>query len=241
MVTLPRPIRTAFVRFFVACVLLFPVMAHAARVEVGAGIAQSNTHGDGTWYQEGFQHSLSLRSPAFLLGVTGDLTPNLAWHVDAVSLGSYSVDSWDTPVDANYNPSTPTHCNGACLPLVHVIGSGSVYGIAATLQAHTRGAWQFGAQAGPFVYHESWNLAVPNWTAATGAEGNVQWHSSNGALYSGQSQWALGYTVGATLTHGPLTLALSYYADGHGFKGHGADPWPPLWKGQTVLMILYTF
>jgi hypothetical protein len=216
-----------------------PVIGHAASVEVGAGVAQARTQGNGVWYQEGFQHSLNLHSPAFLLGVTGDLTPDIAWHVDAISLGSYSVDSQDTPNDANYSGSG---YRGNALPLAHYMGSGSVYGIAATIQAHTQGKWQFGVQAGPFLYHSDWTLAVPNWyPSAETAPGVFVQTGPISPINVSQSQWALGYTVAASLKHGPLSLVLSYYADGHGFSGHGADPWPPLWKGQTVLMILYTF
>jgi len=229
----------AKLRFIAFALLLAGMPAHAARVEVGAGIAQAIPQDNGTWYQEGFPHSLNLRSPVFLLGVTGDLTPNIAWHVDAVSLGSYSVDSQDTPNDANYSGSG---YRGNHLPLAHYVGSGSVYGIAATIQAHTQGKWRFGVQAGPFIYHSAWTLAVPNWyPSAEVAPGVFAQTGPVSPINVSQSQWAIGYTVGATLTHGPLTLALSYYADGQGFKGHGAYPWPPLWKGQAVLMILYTF
>ena len=224
---------------FLAGILAFAPLAHAASIEVGAGVARSTTQGNGVWYQEGFPHSLDLQSPAFLIGVTGDLTPTLAWHVDAVSLGSYSVNSQDTPNDANYSGSG---YKGTPLPLAHYIGSGSVYGIAATLQAHTQGKWQFGIQAGPFLYHSTWALTVPNWYPSIRITHNI--FDPTGPVSPinvSQSQWALGYTAGATLTHGPLTLALSYYADGHGFSGHGADPWPPLWKGQTVFMLTYKF
>ena len=226
-------------KVFLAGILACAPIAHAASIEVGAGVAQSSTQGDGIWYQEGFPHTLKLRSPAFLIGVTGDLTLHLAWHVDAVSLGSYSVDSWDTPNDANYSGSG---YRGNPLPLAHYMGSGSVYGVAATLQAHTQGKWQFGMQAGPFLYRSTWKLAVPDWyPSAETAPGVFAQTGPVSPIHVSQAQWALGYTVGATLTHGPLTLALTYYADGHGFKGHGADPWPPLWKGQTVLMLAYKF
>lgn len=210
--------------------------AHAAQIEVGAGIAQSDTHGDGTWYQDAFQHQLDLRSPAFMVGLTGAFSEHFAWHLDAVSLGRYSVDSWDTPSDADY--SAYEHGSGHHLPLVHILGSGSVYGVAATLEAHTQ---HFGVEAGPFLYHASWNLSVPNWQAQTGSPGNVEWNSHDGALYSEQSHWAIGGVVGVSLHSGAWTLSLRRYFDGKGFAGHGADPWPPLWKSQTVAMVTYTF
>jgi hypothetical protein len=40
--------------------------AHAASIEVGAGIAQTQTHGNGIWYQEGFAHTLNLHSSSAL-------------------------------------------------------------------------------------------------------------------------------------------------------------------------------
>jgi hypothetical protein len=213
--------------------------ANAASVEVGAGIAQAQTHGNGIWYQEGFAHPLKLQSPVFLLGVTGNISPRVRWHVDAVSLGTYSVDSWDTPNDANYSGSG---YRGNPLPLSHYIGSGSVYGIAATLDAHTTSYWQLGLAVGPFLYRATWNLSVPDWyPSAQGADGMFRPTGPISPINVNQSHWALGYTVGASISHGPLAITLAYYADGHGFSGHGSDPWPPLWKGQSVVMVTYKF
>jgi hypothetical protein len=214
--------------------------AQAAQIEVGAGVAQARTNGNGTWYQEGFQHHLHLRSPVLMLGVTGKLTPHITWHVDAVDLGSYSVNSWDTPNDKNYSGHG---YRGNALPLANYIGSGSVYGIAAMLQAHTSGAWRFGVQAGPFVYHERWSMQVPDWyPSQEGGPGEYFYPSGPiTPLSASQSQWALGYVAGVTLTHGNFSLALDYFSDGKVFPGHGTDPWPPLWTGQTALVATYTF
>ena len=218
--------------------LLFAVHAKAASVEVGAGVAQARTQGNGIWYQDGFQHTLDLRSPVVMLGIKGDLSQHFAWHVNAVDLGSYSVNSQDTPNDANYSGDGYT---GNALPLANYVGSGSVYGIAATLQAHTAGAWQFGVDAGPFVYHASWSLSVPNWYPSQQiAKGVFEATGPVDPVATSDAHWALGYVAGVSLSHGPLSFSLSYYSDGAGFN-HGADPWPPLWKGQTVAMVTYTF
>ena len=213
--------------------------AKAAHIEVGLGYSQARTQGNGVWYQQGFQHTLDLQSPILLLGVTAPVNQHLSWHIDAVDLGSYSVNSQDTPNDANYSGNGYT---GNALPLANYIGSGSVYGLAATLQAHTSGAWQFGVQAGPFAYHEQWSLAVPNWYPSQQvAKGGFRVLGPVTPLAYSQSQWALGYVAGVTLKHGRFGFALDYFADGHGFAGHGADPWVPLWKGQTVAMVTYKF
>ena len=205
--------------------------AWGAQVEIGTGIAHASTNGNGTWYQEGFAHTLDLTQPAFEVGLTGRITPHMAWHVDAVSLGRYASNSLDVLPDANYSPTSPTHCNGPCNPLANFIGSGRVYGVQALLSRHTAGAWRVGVEGGPFLYHETWRLDVPNWYAPDGTYYDIQTYGS---------QWAWGAVVGATVAHGPWSLALRYYTDGKGFNGHVGN-WPPLWSGQTVVMIGYRF
>ena len=54
------------------------------------------------------------------------------------------------------------------------------------------------------------------------------------------ARWAVGAVVGATVRHGPWTLALRYYADSKGFPGHAGN-WPPLWSGQTAITLNYRF
>ena len=215
----------------VVIVLAIRIQAHAAQIEIGAGIAHASTNGNGTWYQDGFPHTLTLTQPAFEVGLTGRITPHMAWHVDAVSLGRYASNSLDVLPDANYSPTSPTHCNGPCNPLANFIGSGRVYGVQALLSRYTGGAWRFGVEGGPFLYHETWRLDVPNWYAPDGTHYDIKTYGS---------QWAWGAVVGATVAHGRWSLALRYYADGNGFSGHVGN-WPPLWSGQTVVMVGYRF
>ena len=218
--------------------------AHAAQLEIGAGIAHATTQGNGTWYQDGFRHTLKLTQPVVEIGLTGRITRHMDWHVDAVSLGRYSTDSLDT-TDGNYNGSDG--CIGACLPLQHFEGSGRVWGLQALLSRHTTGSWRLGLEGGPILYHETWRLDVPNWypTALPGAV--PSWYTSqtpDAGWIIGQtipittygSRWAVGAVVGATLAHGPWTLALRYYADGAPFPGHTGN-WPPLWRGQAALTL----
>ncbi len=242
------PLAWGALTIFALLVFALRMAAHAAQFEVGAGIAHANTQGNGTWYQDGFQHTLQLAQPAVELGVTWRLTQRMDWHLDAVSLGRYSSDSWDT-TDANYNGTDG--CVGACLPQQHFQGSGRVWGIQALLSLHTRGAWRFGVEGGPFLYRETWRLDVPNWYPTALPSSVPSWFTSrtpDAGWIMGQtipiatyrSRWAVGTVVGATLAHGPWTLALSYYADGVGFGGH-VGGWPPLWRGQTVVMISRVF
>ena len=205
--------------------------ASAAQIEVGAGIAHASTNGNGTWWQSGFPHTLQLTQPAIELGVTGRFTPYMAWHVDAVSLGRYASNSEDVLPDANYSPTSPTHCNGPCNPLANFIGSGYVSGVQALVALHTAGSWRFGIEAGPFLYHETWRLDVPNWYEPNGTHYDIR---------TDGSQWAVGTVIGATLAHGQWQIALRRYCDSKGFPGHVGN-WPPLWSGQTVLMVGYQF
>lgn len=232
-------IAAAFGRFFFACIFLLPISAHAAALEIGIGMAQSQDRGNGTWYQNGFPHTLGLRSPVAEIGLHGDFMPWLAWHTDLVDLGRYSVNSLDTP-DANYSATSQTHCNGACLPLAHYSGSGSIYGLSATLEAHTTGSWQIGIEAGPLLYHHTWALSVPDWYPSTETSPGVFSAGPVSPVSTSDSGWALGGVVGLSLEHSGLGLSLRHYSDGKGFP-RGTDPWPPIWSGQTVLMLTYSF
>lgn len=210
-----------------AWALLACAPASAVQFEIGAGMAHAFLQNNGTWWQEGFPHHFVLTQPFLEGGITGRLTARMDWHLDAVSLGRYAVNSWDTPRDANYNADSPTHCNGPCLPLANYIGNGRIYGVQALLARHTSGAWRWGVEGGPMLYHETWRLNVPNWYPPGGPITPV-------ATYG--SQWAVGAVFGVTLQHGSWTLAARYYRDDSPFPGHVGN-WPPLWTSQGVLVL----
>lgn len=229
------------------------VPAHATQIEVGAGIARAQTHGNGIWYQDGLPHQLHLQSPAFLVGATGEISEHWSWHVDAIDLGSYSVDSTDTYADQDY--SVATHrCVANCDKLISLHGSGRVYGIAATIEAHTTGSWQFGVEAGPMLYHSSWAITSPNYDAQVGSTAGIQggstcdargWTAMTGGITRSCAGWKPGAVIGVSVSHGPLTLSVRQYIDGLGYHmgGSGAtsDGWPPIWTSQTVGVLIYEF
>lgn len=224
----------------VAILLLAATAAQAQRLEVGVGSSIAVIHGDGVWYQRAFPHDLDTRAPAFKVGLTGDISPRLSWHLDAVHLGRNSVNSRSTPHDENYIKGVGY--NGTALPLANYIGTGKVYGFAATLEAHTTGDTQYGVEAGPFIYRSKWRMSVPDWYPAqqTGPSTFVA-AGPVAPVWADQAQWALGGVVGLTARKGPVGLSLRVYLDGKGFKGHGSDPWPPIWKRHIVLMATYRF
>lgn len=226
-----------------AMILFTPMHARALGLEVGAGVAQYNHREDGVWYQQGLPHNLGLQAPAFLFGVWGDVTPIIRWHVDAVDLGSVSVTSSDTVADSSY--STQTHqCIATCDNLMHLHADGSIYGIASTLELHTSGDWQLGIEAGPFLYHSSWSVQVPNFFVAAGLPADstqaqvAPWGLMPGGIQRSKSGWAIGGVVGLSVTHKNLGLSLRYYYDGLGWpmrlQSGGFDGWPPIWSRQAV-------
>lgn len=221
--------------------------AHAVSLEFGAGMAWYDARGDGVWYQQGLPHSLSLQSPAAMIGVTGTVTPGWDWHVDAVDLGRATSDSWDTP-DANYSLATQS-CTTACpsSSLAHYMGRGGVAGLAVTLERTIeRDNWHFGLEFGPWLYHSDWHVSVPNFAAARGIATNtpasfyLPWSADgNGAIWHDASGWGAGAVIGASVRRGALGLSLRCYYDPRDFPMSNGDAWPPLWRKQTVLMLTY--
>ncbi len=65
------PLVWTVITLAVLIVLGIRLQAHAAQIEIGAGIAHASTNGNGTWYQEGFPHTLSLTQPVAEIGLTG--------------------------------------------------------------------------------------------------------------------------------------------------------------------------
>lgn len=238
-------------KFLFALVLLFvPFRANALNLEVGTGYAQSVPQQDGTWRQEGLPNKTDLNSPMFMIGVNNDFTQNIRWHVDAVYLGSYSVNSWDTVQDSYYNTQTK-QCVKDCNSLANFIGSGSIYGIAATVELHTYGPFQIGVQAGPFLYHSSWSVQVPNYFAAAGLPANTTpeqvkpWGWIPGGIQRSESSWNIGEMIGVSASYNGYTMTVAKYYDGKGwpmtYSSGFTDGWPPLWKNQTVIMVSKVF
>lgn len=208
--------------------------------EIGLGYSYAITNGDGTWYQKKFPHSMKRSRPVMLVGAYSEITPYINIHMDFVDLGNYSVDSQDTPSDANYNPKSPTGCNGACLPMAHYMGSGNIYGFQFPLEIHTNGNWKFGLEAGPFVYHSSWTVSVPNWYPSVQTSPTTWTTGPITPVYRSNSNWFVGDMFGVSVEHDTYKVSLNYYYDGHGWPING-DPWEPLWSRHIVLFISKEF
>ena len=203
--------------------------AHAWNLELGAGPTRFDTHGNGTWYQVGFPHTLKLTSWGALLGVADDVTPHWAVHIDAVYLGSVHTDAIATPVDSNYNPQTHT-CNGPCVARSRFVGDGNLWGISVTAEPHlTWRGLSWAVEAGPFVGFPRWGVTVHDWVPGPGAEPRTI-HVDN------HSRVLLGAVVGASVGHGPWRLGARYY-----FDQTQHSPYPAIWRHTASLMLLYSF
>ncbi len=211
-------------RVLAVCLFSLPIIAHAASLELGIGVSQMIHTRNTVWWQRGFPHTLSGRQPFIEIGLRGRMLTHgawrAAWHVDAVSLGHFGVNSEDTPRDSNYSGVPPTYCNGPCLPLANYIGSGRIYGVQALASLRFGGAWHVGIEAGPLLYWESWRLDVPNWYAPDGTVTPI-------ASYS--KQWALGFAGGSLRVIARGQLRSDITATAHHFRAirdHGRRSGP---------------
>ena len=234
-----RSYLAAFGRFFVACALCVSG-AQAAQLEVGIGAAHFFDYGDGTWYQQALPHHESLRSPAFMLGVTQDITPHLRLHLDAFDLGKAAANSWDV-MDTNYDPIRHI-CLAHCSQLTHFVSSGTLWGIAPMVEWHTSGAWTIGVEAGPWIFHQDWTVVIPNFYSSTGYAPPWPYWSTNGdAIYHSAHGWGLGAVAGATVRHGPWGASLLGFYNQKPFGHMGGDPWPALWRTEAVFLLTYSY
>jgi len=216
-------------RLIAAIALIAPLYAHAAswfQFEAGSGAAYGQTLNDGVWYQQGAaQSSLHALSPAYLVGATGELARSdavdLRYHIDYVYFGSQRA-SCQCVSDDDYNP----HAHQVVKPNAATsafAGSGHVQGIAATLDAgYNYGAWRFGAEAGPWVFWETWHEQA----APTGDWIDV----------SHKTVPQLSWVAGANITHGALTLSYRYYN-----LPQRWNPYPALLRAAHVVTFVYRY
>lgn len=199
--------------------------AHAEsffQVEAGLGAAQAQTLNDGVWYQQGAaQDSLNVRSPAYMVGITGEAyrigRVNVRYHVDYVYFGSQSASCMCVPDDA-YNPHQHVVIDKHA-PTTAFAGSGHVQGIAATLDAgYQYGQWRFGVEGGPWVFWETWHEAAA------------------GLDYSHRTVPQLSWVAGANISRGPFALSYRYYN-----MPQRWNPNPALLRATHVLMATYRF
>lgn len=216
------------IRFVVcSCFLMLlsaPSLAASGTFEIGGGVTNYEPVGNGIWYQKGFPYRLKLRSAAWMLGWQQPITERLVLHVDWVSLGAATSNSWDTPVDANYN-SKEERCYGECVSMANFVGRGSASGLAVSLSQHFgRGGWFF-VNAGLYLNRVKWEERVYNWQPSppTPARDLDVVH---------RARWEVALVTGVGVRFGRFTLMEQYYPVSA--KGDGV---PAIFHGANVLMM----
>ncbi|WP_406867206.1 hypothetical protein [Paraburkholderia fungorum] len=216
--------------------------------EAGIGGSAYQRSPQGVWWQNGFRHELSLTAPAFRAGLAGNIWQHGAfgidWHADYVWLGTVHTDAaiptpktnttsghWSGPDFVGYNAANP--CSGPCTNMSEFHGSGHDMGAMFTLEPHyDLYGWRLGVEAGPYVHRVTWSIDVANW-----------YDSALGTFHSLHVEhnptWQVSWTVGASISRGPLSLRYNYFRNGSPLTQ--SNPVPPGWSGAHVLMAAYRF
>lgn len=202
--------------------------AQAAHLEIGAGHTYFKKVGNGTWYQSGFPYTMNLQSPTALIGVTGSFSRHFGYHLDYAYLGRASVNSWDTPSDANY--AALAH-GEKCWPLSNFTGHGSASAFVLDLSTRMReGHWHFSVLLGPDLYRTTWTETVYKWEPCRDCrQRTIQVHETN-------NQYELGYNVGLNIRYKGVWGRVSYYA-----LPQSRASVPTVFNGATTIMAGYRF
>lgn len=218
-------ITTALAGMAIAC------SAHAAsffEIEVGIGGSAYNEGSDGLWLQKGLEHRTQFTAPAAEIGVVGDLTPWLSWHLDWAWLGSIRSQGLATS-DQNYNLATRTV--RVPMPLANFTGSGHDQGFLFTLEPHYDiGQWRLGFEIGPYVHRATWAVDAVNQVNFVGQTPYSTHFETNPA-------WALGGVAGVSVSYKRFSLRYQYFRNG----ARHSDPAPQIWTGVHVLTVGYRF
>ncbi|WP_321782949.1 hypothetical protein [Paraburkholderia sp. J94] len=126
--------------------------------------------------------------------------------------------------DDQYNPKTHQIVDYAGERYSPFNGHGHLQGIPATLDVgYTYRGWRFGAEAGAWVYWQTWHESLYDLSG--------QWDD-----LSHKTVAQVGFVAGASIERGPLSLSYRYYQVSQKW-----NPYPGLARGAHVLMMRYQF
>lgn len=217
----------------VVCSFALMAAAHRAHAEsffhaeVGIGAAQIKDMGDGTWIQEGAPGNKEQRNvPVLMAGITGKVYQigrvDFRYHLDYVYMGEFSAQV-DAVPDDQYDPVHHKVVNYQGEPYTQFNGHGHVQGIAMLADVgYNYGGWRIGAQAGPWVYWNTWHVTADN----PGGYSDLSHHTVP----------QLGFVVGASIERGPFSVAYRFYQIKQQW-----NPYPGLATGAQTLMATYRF
>jgi hypothetical protein len=193
------------------------------QAEVGLGVAKTQTLGDGIWYQEGVPHTLKTITPALLIGATGtvyrDRDFDVGYHLDYTFVGNTSA-SCLCVADPEYNAQTHQADRPGYLPFN---GFGHLQGFSLTVEpGYTYRGVRFAAEAGPWVFWQTWHESALLTTGAVNA--------------SHKPVAQVSYVVGARIEYKGFSLSYRYYNAPQKW-----NPYPGLAGGAHILMGVYKF
>jgi hypothetical protein len=212
--------------------LVLSNIAHAdsisdyVHLELGGGVSKFATQ-DGLWFQEGLPHSLHTISPAVKAGLTGPIITRtrwgVDWHVDYVFVGSVSSDAIAT-TDQNYDLATHSVINPNVVQS-RFVGRGNINGVAFTAEPYVNlYGFRFGIDGGPFVFRSTWHDTLYDPRVSTPFNA----YASGGLK--------LGWTYGASISRGPVSLAYEHYS-----VKVPSETFPPLSSSVNMVSVMYRF
>lgn len=151
----------AFVFIFSFAIFFASIQAHAAEIDINLGATHFSHQSNGFWYQEGFPYDLRLNSPSVSLKLFTEKSES-GWQFGGGYdyIGRATSDSYDVGgLDSNYSETSPTHCNGPCLPLAHWKGAGEVDGLFLGARKSS-GNWIF--EGGLMATRPTWHATYTN-------------------------------------------------------------------------------
>lgn len=199
------------------------------RLETQAGFNHYSIQPDGTWWQEGAQHSIGRNAFAFAAGVGVSVYRTPGWgvmaHIAYVNLGHLTSECMCTAADVDYN--TVLHAVNAQRLSSNsgFYGSGGAQGIKLSIEPYTmyRG-WHIGVEAGLFPYRPDWTDTAYNVTGA------ITYRTSHAV------QW--GKVVALNVERGNFGVSFQHYVLPSRFDAGNS---PAMATGANVVMVTYAF
>lgn len=203
---------------------LLCLQAYAMDVEASVGASKLSKGPNGTWYQEGFPYTLSLKSESLSFGVKNKINETTYWRAGYLYFGRASSEAVATASDENYSGVAPTYCNGRCWDMSHWYGTSHINGIYAGVVKEVLKLPVMGeevplsVEGGIYAYIATWTMTIPDWKAC----------ELCGPQYLQVEHKKLPYAtpyVGVGI--GPVWI--SYYAK---MQAQG-DKWPAVYRGEA--------
>src|SRR5436190_5761030 len=217
---------------FALAALLTMSAAHAdIRPEIGLGFTQFEHAGNGIWWQEEFDHKLTLQSPSIELGMTGDIKPWLGWRAGYKYLGRVKSDALALSIDPVYDQYRADKSPKDYKPSGHLgrwEGDGYVHGVYLSLTPSYRINDNVNVvlEAGAYVYKSTWNMHVTEWQPCL--ECGLQ-----NIFVSHRAHWKADAFYGAGVKFKNSSLMFNAYP-----SDSGGDDFPAVY-GNRAMTITY--